>query len=197
VSGEERDDVKKGLLLGAAVGGVLYVMWRRSRTQERAYVSASTPAWEPVVVREPEPVAPEPEIVEVEPEPEPMMEEPEPEIVEPEPEIVEPEPEPVMAEPEPEIVEPEPEIVEPEPVMAEPEPPVVPAYAYEAPVESPESPVGFAAAARPRRGLGDYGRLHPLVSQPSPPWPGITTRGTAALRPAATHFGHAAPRRFG
>jgi hypothetical protein len=187
VSGEERDDVKKGLLLGAAVGGVLYLMWRRSRTQERAYVSASTPAWEPVVVREPEPAAPapdpEPEIVE----PEPVMEEPEPEIVEPE-----------IVEPEPVMEEPEPEIVEPEPVLAEPEPPaVVPAHAYEAPVESPESPVGFAASARPRRGLGDYGRLHPFVSQQSPPWPGITTRGTAALRPSATHFGHAAPRRFG
>jgi hypothetical protein len=53
--------VKKGLLVGVAVGGLLYVMWRRRRAAE-SLPEPETPAWRPPVPAEPvaaEPVAPE------------------------------------------------------------------------------------------------------------------------------------------
>jgi hypothetical protein len=50
--------VKKGLLVGVAVGGLLYVMWRRSRTAEPPPEPAA--AWEPAVAPMPDPPPPEP-----------------------------------------------------------------------------------------------------------------------------------------
>lgn len=48
--------VKKGLIVGVAVGGLLYVMWRRRRAVE-APSEPETPAWQP---QAPEPAVHEP-----------------------------------------------------------------------------------------------------------------------------------------
>jgi hypothetical protein len=49
--------VKKGLVIGVAVGGLLYVMWRRRRTAESAQ---EEPAWQPEAPAAAQPVAAEP-----------------------------------------------------------------------------------------------------------------------------------------
>src|SRR5690349_297128 len=49
--------VKKGLVIGVAVGGLLYVMWRRRRAAEAA---PEAPAWEPAAPAAEQPVAAEP-----------------------------------------------------------------------------------------------------------------------------------------
>jgi len=49
--------VKKGLVIGVAVGGLLYVMWRRRRAAEAA---PEAPAWQPAAPAAEQPVAAEP-----------------------------------------------------------------------------------------------------------------------------------------
>ncbi|HEY2887377.1 MAG TPA: hypothetical protein VGJ17_02075 [Candidatus Limnocylindrales bacterium] len=70
--------IGKGILIGAAAGAALYVMWRRSRERPEVYEAPEPPAkaapepaqeaFAPAAASEPEPVpAPEPEAVEPEP----------------------------------------------------------------------------------------------------------------------------------
>jgi hypothetical protein len=51
--------VKKGLIVGVAVGGLLYVMWRRRRAVE-APSESEPPAWQPQAPEPQEPAAQEP-----------------------------------------------------------------------------------------------------------------------------------------
>jgi outer membrane biosynthesis protein TonB len=175
--------IGKGILVGAAAGAALYVMWRRSRARqkvheppfqapERPAQAAPEPAWEAFAA----PAA--------EPPPAPSVE---PEVVEPE--AVEPEAV------EPAAVEPE---HEPEPVAEEPPEPVFEAPAPEA--HPPPAPVAEHGARRP--GLSSPGRPRdfspggwpqptPLgasggVRRPAPvsaraTWPGVA--GAGQMRP--------------
>ncbi len=87
--------IGKGILIGAAAGAALYVMWRRSRARQKvyeapfqaperpaqaapepapaAYAAPAAAQPEPAPIAEPEPVEPEPELVGEQP-PEPVFE---------------------------------------------------------------------------------------------------------------------------
>jgi hypothetical protein len=158
--------IGKGLLIGAAAGVALYVIWRRSREQREVY---ETPAQAPERPAEPAPEAVFTPAVAVEPEPE--IAEPEPEI-EPKPEaVVEPEP---VAEAEPaEESAPEPVAeaeISPEPVE-EPEPAAVEGPESEPVLADEPEPAAEAApepvAAEPRA----------TVEAPSPPAAPIAEHG--------------------
>jgi hypothetical protein len=176
-----------GILIGAAAGAALYVMWRRARERRAAYEA-------PV-----QPPRPRPE-----PAPEPAQEGPVAPVA-----AVEPEPE-VVTEPEPEVVtEPEPEVVtESEPVAEGSPEPVFEVAAPEA--HPPPVPVAGDGAAR-RQALISTGRPRDLrpagwpqpmplastggVRRPAPlsaraSWPGVAAAGQ--MRP--TPFRRIAPR---
>jgi hypothetical protein len=179
-----------GILIGAAAGAALYVMWRRARERRAAYEA-------PV-----QPPRPRPE-----PAPEPAQEAPVAPVA-----AVEPEPE-VVTEPEPEVVtEPEPEVVtESEPVAEGSPEPVFEVAAPEA--HPPPVPVAGDGAAR-RQALISTGRPRDLrpagwpqpmplastggVRRPAPlsaraSWPGVAAAGQ--MRP--TPFRRIAPRGSG
>jgi hypothetical protein len=179
-----------GILIGAAAGAALYVMWRRARERRAAYEA-------PV-----QPPRPRPE-----PAPEPAQEAPVAPVA-----AVEPEPE-VVTEPEPEVVtEPEPEVVtESEPVAEGSPEPVFEVTAPEA--HPPPVPVAGDGAAR-RQALISTGRPRDLrpagwpqpmplastggVRRPAPlsaraSWPGVAAAGQ--MRP--TPFRRIAPRGSG
>jgi hypothetical protein len=178
-----------GILIGAAAGAALYVMWRRARERRAAY--------EAPVQAPPRP----------EPAPEPAQEGPVAPVA-----AVEPEPE-VVTEPEPEAVtEPEPEVVtESEPVAEGSPEPVFEVTAPEA--HPPPVPVAGDGAAR-RQALISTGRPRDLrpagwpqpmplastggVRRPAPlsaraSWPGVAAAGQ--MRP--TPFRRIAPRGSG
>jgi hypothetical protein len=178
-----------GILIGAAAGAALYVMWRRARERRAAY--------EAPVQAPPRP----------EPAPEPAQEGPVAPVA-----AVEPEPE-VVTEPEPEVVtEPEPEVVtESEPVAEGSPEPVFEVTAPEA--HPPPVPVAGDGAAR-RQALISTGRPRDLrpagwpqpmplastggVRRPAPlsaraSWPGVAAAGQ--MRP--TPFRRIAPRGSG
>jgi hypothetical protein len=179
-----------GILIGAAAGAALYVMWRRARERRAAYEA-------PVQAPRPRP----------EPAPEPAQEGPVAPVA-----AVEPEPE-VVTEPEPEVVtEPEPEVVtESEPVAEGSPEPVFEVTAPEA--HPPPVPVAGDGAAR-RQALISTGRPRDLrpagwpqpmplastggVRRPAPlsaraSWPGVAAAGQ--MRP--TPFRRIAPRGSG
>jgi hypothetical protein len=179
-----------GILIGAAAGAALYVMWRRARERRAAYEA-------PVQAPRPRP----------EPAPEPAQEGPVAPVA-----AVEPEPE-VVTEPEPEAVtEPEPEVVtESEPVAEGSPEPVFEVTAPEA--HPPPVPVAGDGAAR-RQALISTGRPRDLrpagwpqpmplastggVRRPAPlsaraSWPGVAAAGQ--MRP--TPFRRIAPRGSG
>ena len=178
--------IGKGILIGAAAGAALYVMWRRARERREVYeapVQAPPRRSQPA----PEPTQEAP-VATVEPEPEPAAE----------PEAV--------TEPEPEL---EPEAVtEPEPAAEQPPEPVFEVAAPEA--HPPPAPVAEHGAAR-RQGLTYTGRPRDLspagwpqpmplastggVRRPAPvsaraTWPGVAAAGQ--MRP--TPFRRVAPR---
>ncbi|HEX5558447.1 MAG TPA: hypothetical protein VFX13_12575 [Gaiellales bacterium] len=179
-----------GILIGAAAGAALYVMWRRARERRAAYEA-------PVQAPRPRP----------EPAPEPAQEAPVAPVA-----AVEPEPE-AVTEPEPEAVtEPEPEVVtESEPVAEASPEPVFEVAAPEA--HPPPVPVAGDGAAR-RQALISTGRPRDLrhagwpqpmplastggVRRPAPlsaraSWPGVAAAGQ--MRP--TPFRRIAPRGSG
>ncbi len=170
--------IGKGILIGAAAGAALYVMWRRSRERHQAF---EAPVRAP---QRPPEAAPEPAQEAFVPAA----------AAEPEPEAVEPEPEPV-AEPD----EPEPVIVEePEPVAEAPPEPAFEAAATES--QPPPAPVaehgarrhGLTYTGRPRD-LSPAGWPQPMplgaaggVRRPTPvsarsTWPGVA--GAGQMRP--------------
>jgi len=167
--------IGKGILIGAAAGAALYVIWRRSRERREVY---EAPVQAPQRHAEPEP-APEAVVTPV------AAADPEPEAV------VEPEPEPVT-EPEPIAAD------EPEPVVEAPS-----EAAYEAAAPAPEAPPpaplgehgrrqGITYTGRPRD-LSPAGWPQPMplatsggVRRPAPvsaraTWPGVA--GAGQLRP--------------
>jgi hypothetical protein len=187
--------IGKGILIGAAAGAALYVMWRRARERREISEAPVQAPWrhpQPAPGAAPEaPVAP---AAAVEPEP----------GVEPEAEAVsEPEPERAAAtEPEPVAEQP------PEPVAEQPPEPVFETAAPEA--HPPPLPVAEHGGAR-RQGLGYTGRPRDLspagwpqpmplastggVRRPAPmsaraTWPGVAAAGQ--MRP--TPFRRIAPR---
>jgi hypothetical protein len=169
--------IGKGILIGAAAGAALYVIWRRSRERREKYeapVRAPEPAREPA---QEEPLAP---AAAAEPEAQPA---PEPEAV------TEPEPEPLAGQGPRE---------EPEPVA---EGPPEPAFEVTAPeVHPPPAPLaehgarrqGMTHTGRPR-GLSPAGWPQPMplgttggVRRPMPlsaraTWPGVA--GAGQVRP--------------
>jgi hypothetical protein len=178
-----------GILIGAAAGAALYVMWRRARERRAAY--------EAPVQAPPRP----------EPAPEPAQEGPVAPVaaVEPEPEVVtEPEPE-VVTEPEPEVVTESEPVAEgsPEPVfeVAAPaaHPPPVPvagdgAARRQAPISTGRPrdlrPAGWPQPM-PLASTGGVRRPAPLSARAS--WPGVAAAGQ--MRP--TPFRRIAPRGSG
>jgi outer membrane biosynthesis protein TonB len=176
--------IGKGILIGAAAGAALYVMWRRARERREVY---EAPVQAPQ--RQPEPA------------PEPAQEAPMAPVA-----AVEPDPEPV-AEPEPEALsQPEPESVT-EPVAEQPPEPVFEVAAPEA--HPPPVPVAEHGARRPGltytgrpRDLSPAGWPQPMplagtggVRRPAPlsaraTWPGVAAAGQ--MRP--TPFRRVAPR---
>jgi hypothetical protein len=179
-----------GILIGAAAGAALYVMWRRARERRAAYEA-------PVQAPRPRP----------EPAPEPAQEGPVAPVaaVEPEPEVVtEPEPE-VVTEPEPEVVTESEPVAEgsPEPVfeVAAPaaHPPPVPvagdgAARRQAPISTGRPrdlrPAGWPQPM-PLASTGGVRRPAPLSARAS--WPGVAAAGQ--MRP--TPFRRIAPRGSG
>ncbi|HEY3764408.1 MAG TPA: hypothetical protein VGL44_04570 [Gaiellales bacterium] len=162
--------VKKGLLVGVAVGGLLYVMWRRRKGND-APPPESAVAWEPFTepVAQPEPVAETESVSEPEP------------VAEAEP-IVEAEPEPI-AEVEPEPIaevapEPAPERPVAEPVVAE--------VRHEEPTlthpgrQHPLTSTGFANRPRPATFSG-VGR--PQTARTRATWPGVAGAGQQRPKP--------------
>jgi outer membrane biosynthesis protein TonB len=176
--------IGKGILIGAAAGAALYVMWRRARERREVY---EAPVQAPQ--RQPEPA------------PEPAQEAPMAPVA-----AVEPDPEPV-AEPEPEALsQPEPESVT-EPVAEQPPEPVSEVAAPEA--HPPPVPLAEHGARRPGlthtgrpRDLSPAGWPQPMplagtggVRRPAPlsaraTWPGVAAAGQ--MRP--TPFRRVAPR---
>jgi outer membrane biosynthesis protein TonB len=169
--------VGKGILIGAAAGAALYVMWRRSRARQKVYEAPFQAPGRPAQAA-PEPAqeafaAP----AAAEPEPAPVVE-----------------PEPV----EPEAVEPEPVEPGPEPVVEQP-----PGVVFEAPppeAHPPPAPVaehgsrrqGLTSGGRPRDlNPGGWPQPMPLgaaggVRRPAPvsaraTWPGVA--GAGQMRP--------------
>jgi len=180
--------IGKGILIGAAAGAALYVMWRRARERREMY---GAPVRAPEPARAPAQEAPFASAVAAEPEARPAPEtgtEPQPEAVtEPEPQ---PEPEPVAAE--------EPR-EQPEPVAEGPPEPVFEAAAPE--MHPPPAPQaehgarrqGLTHTGRPRD-LNPAGWPQPMplgttggVRRPAPlsaraTWPGVA--GAGQVRPA-------------
>jgi hypothetical protein len=195
-----------GILIGAAAGAALYVMWRRARERRAAYEApVQPPRPRPEPAPEPAQEAPVAPVAAVEPEPE-VVTEPEPEVVtEPEPEVVtEPEPE-VVTEPEPEVVTESEPVAEgsPEPVfeVAAPaaHPPPVPvagdgAARRQAPISTGRPrdlrPAGWPQPM-PLASTGGVRRPAPLSARAS--WPGVAAAGQ--MRP--TPFRRIAPRGSG
>ena len=167
--------IGKGILIGAAAGVALYVIWRRSREKREVYEA-------------PEP-APEAAFTPAEPEPEPVAE------VEPEP-VVEPEPEPVAVEqPEPAVEE------EQEPVAAAldaaveaPPPPAAPIaeHGRRQPITYAGRPRDLSPAGWPQpmplAASGGLRRPAPVSARAT--WPGVA--GSGQMRP--TPFRRLAPR---
>jgi hypothetical protein len=180
--------IGKGILIGAAAGAALYVMWRRARERREAdEAPVQAPQRRPERAPEPAQEAPTAPVAAFEPEPEPA------------------------AEPEPEAVSrPEPErdaVTEPEPVAEQP-----PEPAFE--VSEPEAhapPLSVAEHGARRQGLTSTGRPRDLspagwpqpvplgttggVRRPAPmsaraTWPGVAAAGQ--MRP--TPFRRVAPR---
>jgi hypothetical protein len=204
--------IGRGILIGAAAGAALYVMWRRARERREGYEAPPMRAPQP----RPEPAqeAPTAPVAAVDPQPEQAVEpvaeaeavsEPEPEheaVTEPEP-VAEQPPEPVAEQP-PEPVAEQP----PDPVGEQPPQPVFEAAAPE--VHPPPVPVAEHGAAR-RQGLTSTGRPRDLspagwpqpmplgsigaARRPTPvsaraTWPGVAAAGQ--MRP--TPFRRVAPR---
>ena len=166
--------IGKGILIGAAAGAALYVMWRRSRERHEMYEApVQAPQRPPEAAPEP---AQEAFVSAAEAGPEPDAFEPEP-----------------VAEPEPVIAE------EPEPVAEAPPEPVFEAAATES--QPPPAPVaehgarrqGLTYTGRPRD-LSPAGWPQPMplgaaggVRRPTPvsaraTWPGVA--GAGQMRPA-------------
>jgi outer membrane biosynthesis protein TonB len=188
--------IGKGILVGAAAGAALYVMWRRARERREVYEPpVQAPGRHAEPQRQPEPA------------PEPAHEAPMAPVAAVEPE---PEPEPA-AEPEPQAVsQPEPEreaVAEPEPVAGQPP---EPAFELTAPAAHPP-PAPVAEHGARRQGLTYTGRPRDLspagwpqpmplattggVRRPVPvsaraTWPGVAAAGQ--MRP--TPFRRIAPR---
>jgi hypothetical protein len=85
-----------GILIGAAAGAALYVMWRRARERRAAYEApVQPPRPRPEPAPEPAQEAPVAPVAAVEPEPE-VVTEPEPEVVTESEPVAEASPEPVF-----------------------------------------------------------------------------------------------------
>ncbi len=205
--------IGKGILIGAAAGVALYVIWRRSRETREVYEApARAPDMRTEPASEPAPEAAFAPAAAAEPEP---VTEPEPE---PEPEVaVEPEPvaeEAPVEEPEPgaeEVSEPA-AVDEPEPIAEEvPEPVAVEPTAAAPEAHPPPAPVAehgrrqvLTYAGRPRD-LSPAGWPQPMplaasggLRRPAPvsaraTWPGVA--GAGQLRP--TPLRRIAPRGAG
>jgi outer membrane biosynthesis protein TonB len=179
--------IGKGILIGAAAGAALYVMWRRAR--ERREISEApmqAPGRQPEPAPEPAQEAPTAPVAAAEPEP----------AAEPEAEAVS-EPEPAHA-----------AAAAPEPVAEQPPEPVFEAAAPAAhppPLPAPEHGAarrqGLTYTGRPRdlspagwpqpmplAGTGGVRRPAPLIARAT--WPGVAAAGQ--MRP--TPFRRIAPR---
>jgi outer membrane biosynthesis protein TonB len=182
--------IGKGILIGAAAGVALYVIWRRSRETREVYeapVAAPERREEPAPEPAPEaaftPVTAEPEpVAEPEPGPEPVAEAEPEAAVEPEP-LDEPEP---VEEPKPVAHEdPEPAAEEPAAAVEAPPPPAAPIAEHyrRPPVTHTGRPRDLNPAGWPQpmplAAPGGLRRPAPVSTRAT--WPGIA--GAGQLRP--------------